>query len=443
VRDEYQTRLDKIKVEFAEQGLNVAEYWANPDIRSYINIVPTSAITGEGVPDLLYLLCKLTQTMLGKKLQYTPALQCTVLEVKAIEGLGTTVDVILINGVLKEGSQVVLCGLNGPIVTNIRALLTPHPMKEMRVKGSYLHHKTIKAAMGVKITGENLETAIAGTPLFVVDHPEDSVEELGDAVMEDMTSILSKVDRSGEGVCVQASTLGSLEALLDFLSSDAVRIPVSGISIGPVSKKDVTRASVMHEHKRPEFATILAFDVPVSREANMLAAEMNVRIFTADIIYHLFDAFTGFMEEVNKQKKEACALDAVFPVILKILPNCVFNKRDPFVFGVDIVEGTLRVGTPICVPSKNFTDLGRVAGIEVNHKSVQTATKGTSVAVKICSTAPMEATRLYGRHFSHEDELMSRINRRTINVLKEWYRDEMRKEDWKLLIQLKKTFSID
>ena len=124
VRDEYQTRLDKIKVEFAEQGLNVAEYWANPDIRSYINIVPTSAITGEGVPDLLYLLCKLTQTMLGKKLQYTPALQCTVLEVKAIEGLGTTVDVILINGVLKEGSQVVLCGLNGPIVTNIRALLT-------------------------------------------------------------------------------------------------------------------------------------------------------------------------------------------------------------------------------------------------------------------------------------------------------------------------------
>lgn len=59
--------------------------------------------------------------------------------------------------------------------------------------------------------------------------------------------IFSKVDKSGEGVCVQASTLGSLEALLAFLDSDDVQIPVSGINIGPVHKKDVLRANVMAE----------------------------------------------------------------------------------------------------------------------------------------------------------------------------------------------------
>ncbi len=66
--------------------------------------------------------------------------ECTVLEVKVIEGLGTTIDVVLVNGLLKVGDTIVISGLNGPIVTNIRALLTPQPMKELRVKGDYVHH---------------------------------------------------------------------------------------------------------------------------------------------------------------------------------------------------------------------------------------------------------------------------------------------------------------
>ena len=100
-------------------------------------------------------------------------------------------------------------------------------------------------------------------------------------------------------MCVQASTLGSLEALLEFLKSPAVKIPVSGINIGPVHKKDVMRASVMLEKGRHKFACLLAFDVPVTREAREMAESLGVKIFTADIIYHLFDQFTAYLKTVG------------------------------------------------------------------------------------------------------------------------------------------------
>ena len=154
---------------------------------------------------------------------YLSELECTVLEVKVIEGLGTTIDVILSNGVLHEGDRIVLCGINGPIITNIRALLTPEPMKEMRVKSAYVHHKEVKAALGVKITAQDLTNAIAGSRLMVVG-PEDDEEDLAEEVMSDLQGLMDRVDTSGKGVFVQASTLGSLEALLEFLKSS--KIPV-------------------------------------------------------------------------------------------------------------------------------------------------------------------------------------------------------------------------
>lgn len=131
---EFNERVEATKIAFAEQGLNAELFYKNPDVRKYVSFVPTSAITGEGVPDLLSLLVQLTQDRLTDSLMYLSELEATVLEVKVVEGHGTTIDVILSNGVLHEGDRIVVCGLNGPIVTNIRALLTPQPMRELRVK---------------------------------------------------------------------------------------------------------------------------------------------------------------------------------------------------------------------------------------------------------------------------------------------------------------------
>ncbi|KAG7568256.1 Translation initiation factor IF-2 domain 3 superfamily [Arabidopsis thaliana x Arabidopsis arenosa] len=289
VRNEFNMRLNEIINQFKDQGLKTELYYKNKEMRETFSIVPTSAISGEGIPDLLLLLVQLSQKTVVEKLTYVDKVQCIVLEGKVMEGYGTTIDVVLVNGELHEGDQIVVCGLQGPIVTTIRALLTPHPIKELHVNGNHVHHEVITAAQCINIIAQGLEHAIVGTTLHVVG-PDDDIEVIKELVMQDIESILSRIDKSGEGVYVQASTLGSLEALLEFLKSPAIKLPVSGIGIGPVQKKDVMKAGVMLERKK-EFATILALDVKVTTEARELSDEMGVNILCADIMYHLFDQF--------------------------------------------------------------------------------------------------------------------------------------------------------
>ena len=90
----------------------------------------------------------------------------------------------------------------------------------------------------------------------------------------------------------------------------------------------------------------------MNKEARELAEDLGVRVFTADIIYHLFDQFTEYLRRVREEEQAAARLDAVFPVVLRIMPTCVFNKKDPIVLGVEVVEGIARIGTPLCVPTQ-------------------------------------------------------------------------------------------
>ncbi|PKU42180.1 hypothetical protein llap_7525 [Limosa lapponica baueri] len=291
--------------------------------------------------------------MLTKRLAECQELRAQVMEVKALPGMGTTIDVILINGRLKEGDTIIVPGVEGPIVTQIRGLLLPPPMKELRVKDELIH---------------------------------------------ELKQTLNAIKLEEKGVYVQASTLGSLEALLEFLKTSEV--PYSGINIGPVHKKDVMKASVMLEHD-PQYAVILAFDVRIERDAQEMADSLGVRIFSAEIIYHLFDAFTKYRQDYKKQKQE----EFNFFIVLQ------------------------------------FVEIGIVTSIEVNHKPVEVAKKGQEVCVKI-EPIPGESPKMYGRHFEATDILVSKISRQSIDALKDWFRDEMQKSDWQLIVELKKVFEI-
>jgi translation initiation factor 5B len=284
-------------------------------------------------------------------------------------------------------------------------------------------------------------------------------------VQADLTDILKKVQK--KGVCVQASTLGSLEALLTFLGES--NIPVGSINIGPVHRADVIKASVnLDKGKRKEFGCILAFDVPVDKDAKAEAAKAGVRIFTADIIYHLFDQFTAYLNELKAKEKAEAALKVVFPCILEIVPGCVFNKKDPIVIGVRVVEGLLKLGTPLCVQKivtttddegrtrnrKEMLYIGKITSLQVptalpcspstryvvrarqfmnsplaartrqrrrqqdNHKEVPQAVVDQQVAIKIEG-----GSVTFGRQLDESSKIYSQLSRESIDALKDHFRD--------------------
>ncbi|CAF2154254.1 unnamed protein product [Rotaria magnacalcarata] len=436
-KNEFEKRCNDIIVQFAEQGLNVALYYQNSDPNEFYSMVPTSAHTGDGMGSLIAMILERCQTTLAKRLSYTDELQATVMEVKAIGGLGTTIDVVLVNGHLRVGDTIIVAGQEGPIVTQVRGLLMPEPNRELRVRNQYQNYKVIKAARGIKIAARDLEKSMAGLPLFV-GRTDDEVDYFKNEIQTILKTALNSIRLKENGVYVQASTLGSLEALLEYLKTS--NIPYAGINIGPVHRKDIIRASTQLE-REPQWAVVLAFDVRIEKDAQDHADNVGVKIFQADIIYHLFDMFIAHRERLKKENQEKFRHLAVFPCKLKVLPQYIFNSRDPIICGVTVEDGFVKLGTPICVPSKEFIELGRVVSIELNHKPLEIARKGAEICIKI-EPVGGEAPKMFGRHFDETDTLMSKISRESIDVVKDHFRDDMQKSDWQLMIELKKIFNV-
>ena len=225
-------------------------------------------------------------------------------------------------------------------------------MRELRVKGDYIHHESIKGSMGIKISAPGLENAMAGSELYKAENDEE-IETFKHQIADDLVDIMDKyVDKTAHGVCVQASTIGSLEALLEFLKT--MKIPVTSINIGPVYKKDILKAmkSIQGENPMKEFATVLAFDVKVLPDAQQFADDNGIMVFTANIIYHLFDQFKEYVEKCRGDRKSDEGSKAVFPCVLEMVKGAVFHVKDPLVIGVTVKAGMLKIGTPLCIPDK-------------------------------------------------------------------------------------------
>lgn len=167
--------------------------------------MPTSAHSTDGIGNLMALLIQFSQTTLAKRVSYSTDLQCTVMEVKAIPGLGTTIDVCLVNGKLKVCDTIIVPGQEGPIVTQVRGLLTPQPNRDLRVKNHYVMNKEISGAQGVKISAKELEKSMAGLPMFVA-NKQDEIDYYKEELQAMLKAALSSIKLSDTGKSLPFNT---------------------------------------------------------------------------------------------------------------------------------------------------------------------------------------------------------------------------------------------
>ncbi len=356
-----------------EMGFSSDRYDRVRDFQRNIGVVPISAKTGEGIPDLLMILMGLAQKFLEKDLEYRAVGPGTgtVLEVKEEVGLGTTLDVILYDGELNVGDTIVVGSRGTPIATKIRALLKPRPLSEIRAEEKFKQVKKVVAASGVKIAAPQLEGALAGSQVRAV---FGNIEEVSAAIKSEIDAV--RIETESNGILIKADTIGSLEALVNELKKE--NIPIRKADIGDVSKRDVAEIKTI---KDPLFSAILGFEVDVLPDAREELTGSDIKLFVNNVIYRLIEDYKKWVVE-QKQLMEKKRYETIIkPGRFKILPDCTFRQSKPAVVGVRVLGGVIK--TNLEVMKENGVIVGAIKGIQENSENIGEAGAGKEVAVAI------------------------------------------------------------
>ncbi|MGB8100732.1 MAG: translation initiation factor IF-2 [Nitrososphaeraceae archaeon] len=358
-------------------GYNSEAFWRIKDFTKEVAIVPVSAAKNIGIPELMAVLVGLAQQYMTKKLErHESDTKGIVLEVKDELGLGPSANIILIDGVLKQGDRVVVAKRDNAIVTKVKALLLPKPLDEMRdPRDKFRPVDHVVAAAGLKITSPELDGVLAGSPLYVLKDGEDE-GRLRSLVESEIKAAIIRTDSNG--IVLRCDTIGSLEATVDLLRKD--KIPIQSADIGHITRRDVLAASAVKEKDR-YIGVILGFNVRVLDEAEREASERGIKVFNEKIIYNLVRSYTDWVS-YQKEHEDSILFNEISPVCkFQFLKGYVFRRNDPAVFGAEILIGRLRQKIPVI--NENGKKIGSIHQIQEGGKNLSEASIGTQVAVSM------------------------------------------------------------
>ncbi len=372
VKNMFEEKLYDMIGTLSEQKLNSDLYFNIADFRKTIGIVPISAKTGEGVPELLMILVGLAQRFLEDQLHIEAGPgKGNVLEVKEEVGLGKTIDVIIYNGVIKSSDKIVIGTKGEPVVARIKALLKPKPLDEIRdPRERFDSVKEVHAACGIKISSPNLENVVPGAPIRVV---KDNLEEVVEGI-KSQTKIDFELDE--QGIIIKADTIGSLEALIKESRDKGIQIRKA--EIGNVSKRDIVEADATLD---PLNKLIFAFNIKIHPEAKEELPNTNITIFNEDVIYTIMENYDEWVEKKKVELERERRQDYVHPGMVRFLPEYVFRVSHPAVFGVRILGG--RIKKDMRLMKEDGKILGLIKGIQSENKAVEEARQGEEVAISI------------------------------------------------------------
>jgi len=416
VRQDLDERLYTIIGSFSRLGFQADRFDKITDFTKTAAIVPVSAKTGEGVPELLAVLVGLTQQYLQVRLKVTegPA-KGTVLEVKEETGLGVTINAIVYDGILQKGDLLVIGGKDKTIVTKARALLLPKPLDEIRdPRDRFSSVDMVSAAAGVKIAAPDLGDALAGAPLYVVPSETD-LERYVETVSEEVEKIRIATDL--EGVVLKTDTLGSLEAISEYLRSN--NVPIRLADVGDVSKRDITEATVVKE-REPLYGVVLAFNVKMLQDAEEEAKNRKIPIFQHNIIYHLIDDYTKWMKSEQEARLQKELQTLIRPAKIKILSGYIFRRAKPAIVGIEVLAGTIKPKYPLV--KEDSTDIGEIKQIQDKGQAISEAKTGMQVAISLDEP-------VVGRHIFEKETLYVRVPEAHAKVLLTKFEEQLSAEE--------------
>jgi len=421
-----ETKLYAIIGELYNQGFAAERYDRVTNFQNTLGVVPVSAVTGEGIPDVLMVLLGLAQKFLEANLQYSangPGVG-TVLEVKEEKGLGATLDVILYDGMLKKGDTVVIGSLGEPIQTKVRALLKPRELSEIRYESKFQQVNKITAAAGVKISAPGLEGALAGAPIRVA--TEENLEEIVAQVKSEIDAV--RIDTGSEGILIKADTLGSLEALVHEFRKDKVLIRKA--EVGDISHRDAVEASIVEDSL---YSVIIGFNVKVHSDVrDFLQESSSVKVFTNDVIYRLIEDYQKYVKEQQDISEKKIFETIIRPGKFKVLPGCVFRQSKPAVVGVRVLGGVVRTNADVML--ENGSVVGKIKGLQSEGENIPSAKVGKEVAMAIDGAT-------VGRQIKEGDVLYINVPERHAKVLEHEIYDSLstdEKETLDIFLALKR-----
>ena len=365
VRQDFENKMYKIMGSLSNYGFDGDIFYRVTDFTKQIALVPCSGKKGEGISELLVMLAGLAQKFLKGKLVVGTETKGTVLEVKKEKKMNC-VDAIVYDGSLKQGSNLVIAGLEKPIIGKLRCLFEAKPLK------GYKTTTEVTAAAAVRMQFPGSADVLSGMP-FVVANPEDAES----AASELQKEVSDSIQTDERGIIAKADSLGSLEALLNLLRQAGVQ--VGKVGIGDVGKSDVISAGV-NLKERPLDAIVVGFNVEISGE---LMGEKNVKILANEVIYKLIEDLEAWRAQRDLEIKRKKMESMTFPCKVKVL-RYVFRQSNPAIFGVTVLAGKLKTGIQLMNVKGKVID--RVKAIQDKKDSLKEVKAGKDVAISLPST---------------------------------------------------------
>lgn len=352
-------------------GFDADLYYNISDFTKKIAMIPCSAKTKEGIPELIMMLCGLSQKYLSDKLKIGKDAKGVMLEIKK-EKTTNYIEAILYDGELNKSDEIAIANFNtekDPIITKIRILEEIEPLCT-----KFKPKDCVNASTGIRMQLIEKEEILPGMPFEKYNR---NLKELKEKFKKEISE---KIQTKKYGIIAKADSLGSIEALLFLLEQE--KIPVLKVGIGNINKADVISAKANFEINELD-AVIIGFNVSIDEDTKEIIRDQGkkIKVITDEVVYKLIEEISLWRTEKQKEIEKKRLMELATVCKLKILHQYVFRNTSPAIFGVKIESGKLK--QQLSLIDENGEKIGKIKNIESERKSVQEAIESMEVAISI------------------------------------------------------------